>query len=158
MLWMYLKYRFSNWRGIERVFALFTAIMFMIAFFVYTFQHANTTTMPVEYIDALKTRAEEISQNPEKLLEHDGKIIIKDGIVKYSFENTGYRADAEFDEKTFDIISISFDDKAMSVLSAIIVSAVVSMILGIVVYGVGLLFAAIVSGVVYLCTKNEYGD
>ena len=119
--------RMHNWRSIERVVCLFTAILAFTWCFTYLFfDYTDLEPASKESIDSITERIEAVSDNPELMLKSKGEIKIEGDTVTYSLENADCKATAKYDRE-FKLIEYEIKDSAETLFHAIVVNGFVGM-------------------------------
>lgn len=149
-----LKKRLHNQKSIEMISARIIAIIFFIVFFIYFFTANNTTSKPKEYMEALAEKIRSVSNNPSVLISGNGEVIIRDGTIKYTVENEGYLAVAEYD-MSYNLQSMKIDDKAVSPLALIFISLFISGVFTITVYTCSIVVISLISQLYTALSKKK---
>jgi len=152
-----LKKRFYNLRSIERVVALFSAILVFVSFFDFYMNRVDTTPAQQEYIDAITERINNITSNPTLLLSSPGNITIEKDVITYKIENAECKATAKYD-KDYKLIEINIEDSSTSIELAIVIASFSSFILAVFLYYISAFLMSALCGLYLFAFKDHLYD
>ena len=118
-MYHYLKERVLNFKSFERAAALVFTILLFVWLFKFTYERMDVTPAPQVYYDALDSRIQSVSKEPNILLENVGKIEIHNNEIVYTVENGECRATAYYDRE-YKLKHYTIDDKSITVFGAIL--------------------------------------
>ena len=152
-----VKRRMRNWRSIERVVCMFTAILLFTWCFTYLlFYHSDLEPASQVSIDSITERIKSVSDNPESMLKSKGEIKIDGDTVTYSLENADCSATAKYDRE-FKLIEYEIKDNAETLFNAIVVNGFVGLLFAFAGYflAFGIMF---VLSLLYFYFTRDYED
>lgn len=155
-MYHYLKERVLNFKSFERAAALVFTILLFVWVFKFTYNLMDTTPAPQEYSDALDSRIQSVSIDPNILLENVGKVEIHNKEVVYTVENTECRATAYFDRE-YKLKNYTIEDKSITVLGAILSCAGIGVLICVFGYYIFTFVLAVLNGI-YLLIFKDYKE